>query len=250
MNLLSSRIIRDEALTNHDIATLCFIKMCGYTPLCHNILLSTQSIVFQMYNTINVNRGIYNKTIESISTLIELGHLKAEKLNNTSYKLDTSQFKYTKDWLPCVGYEEDDLRHIMLTQKHPVDILRYYLYLLSTVNSSTHYGYWSLDKLSEELGITTQTIIKYNKILEDMQLIYIYHSGNSNTYGYYTDKDIIEQEGRKRSNAKANHRRRVTQMYNQVKDGRVYDEKTMGELHKWCQELNQVGSSYDLDIFT
>ena len=93
---------------------------------------------------------------------------------------------------------------------------------------------------------TKQTISKYTKILEDAQLIYVCRSATmntSNTYGRYEDAELIELEGKKRSQGRlahknANNKRKYVSMYRSFMNGKEYDKGTLAEILKGMRERN------------
>ena len=76
--------------------------------------------------------------------------------------------------------------------------------LMRTVNGNDSVGYKSLDNLAKLTNISKKSVITYNKILEDNEVIYIYHhdmiysTGNDtissmpHPSGRYADKNNIE----------------------------------------------------------
>ena len=77
-----------------------------------------------------------------------------------------------------------------------LSIATYYIILRNTINYYTHVGYTSQYKLMQYANISKLTIIKYNKILEDHEIIYMVHSKKKNIhnrYGLYEYKaDVIK----------------------------------------------------------
>lgn len=73
-------------------------------------------------------------------------------------------------------------------------ILKYYICFIMSIDTTSCVGRWSVDVLSGISGVSDNTILtRYNKILEELELIYIYKYNCGNFYGLYKDKDIIDK---------------------------------------------------------
>lgn len=156
-------------------------------------------------------------------------------------------------------------------------LLRYFVSLISTISSKiTVYldngeyknrvvGNFTIDYLSELSGITDRTIIEYNKILEEIGLIYIYRQEDfvldkennikrlNNIYGRASDIEYITTFAKNQqkhyesyrylenNNKKANTKRRLAQMYQQLLKGggKDYTEKDIIEIYNYVIEQNQ-----------
>ena len=83
-------------------------------------------------------------------------------------------------------------------------------------------GHMPVSYLAEQTGVTEPTVFKYNKILEDLKIIYIhrryYNSATntrpSNNYGRYEDKDLIMKVAADDSDNMGNFKRSVSARYN------------------------------------
>lgn len=157
-------------------------------------------------------------------------------------------------------------------------LLRYFILLMWTISSKiTVYledgkhkkrvvGNYTIDYLSEIAGISTRTIIEYNKILERIGLLYVFRSEDftvnkennnirrlNNIYGRPCDTEYVNAFGNnqkkyyesyhyKESNVKAaNNKRRLAQMYQQLlKGGGLdYTEKEILEIYKYVISENE-----------
>lgn len=181
-------------------------------------------------------------------------------------------------------------------------LLRYFILLMWSISSKiTVYlengtcknrvvGNYTIDYLSEISNISTRTIIEYNKILEDIGLLYVFRSGDftinkennnirrlNNIYGRSDDKEYIDAFGcnqkkyyesyhYKESNIeKANNKRRLAQMYQQLLKGGGTDytkkeiiaiyQYVISENEKFERMYEKNGYDYylnkirDIDIF-
>ena len=156
-------------------------------------------------------------------------------------------------------------------------LLRYFIFVIGTINwNITVYlpngeykngvvGNFTIDYLAEKAGISKRSAIEYNKILEKEKLLYIHHQNDfvidgknnikslSNIYGRYCDMEYIDTFAKNQqkhyesyrylenNNKKANNKRRLAQMYQQLLKGRgeKYTEKDILNIYNYVIEENQ-----------
>lgn len=156
-------------------------------------------------------------------------------------------------------------------------LLRYFVFIIGTLNwNITVYltngeykngvvGNFTIDYIADRVGISTRSVIEYNKILEKEKLLYVYRQKDfvideenniktlSNIYGRYCDAEYIEafannqkeykQSYRyKKNNQEAsNNKRRLAQMYQQLlkERGEKYTENEIKEIYDYVIEENQ-----------
>lgn len=204
--------------------------------------------------TKNINELIKSKSIELIL------HDKGTYFIKNTFIMDDDNFTIITD---------DEIRKIMGIDKiDNILLLRYFTFLVSTINLNRKYGWWTIDAISNKLGIHKNSIINYNSILEKVKLIYVYRQGVAiktesggytqvnNTYGRYCDKENIIASsddyingikintGQYRDeNAIINNRHRsISAKYNSFLKG-TYSGNT-DELKKLCIEYNEHYSKY------
>lgn len=134
-------------------------------------------------------------------------------------------------------------------------LFRYFVFLMGTlVGKITVYlangeykngivGNFTINYIAEKVGISTRSVIEYNKILEKEKLLYIYRQKDfvideennirslSNIYGRYCDMEYIEAFANNQKEYKqsyrytknnqevSNNKRRLAQMYQQLLKG-------------------------------
>lgn len=156
-------------------------------------------------------------------------------------------------------------------------LLRYFVFIIGTLNwNITVYltngeykngvvGNFTIDYIADRVGISTRSVIEYNKILEKEKLLYVYRQKDfvideennikslSNIYGRYCDVEYIEtfannqkdykQSYRYKKNNQevSNNKRRLAQMYQQLLKGRgkKYTEQEIKEIYNYVIEENQ-----------
>lgn len=155
-------------------------------------------------------------------------------------------------------------------------LLRYFVFIISTISGQiTVYvdtsskkrvvGTYTIDKLSELSGISIRSVIEYNKLLENSNLIYIHRQNDfvidekdnikrlPNVYGRCSDKLYIDKfsenqqkykesyKYKEKSVAKANNNRRLAQMYQQILkgNGEKYSTSEISDIHNYVIAQNK-----------
>ncbi len=110
--------------------------------------------------------------------------------------------------------------------------------MASTINLNTHIGFTGRDKISELTGISSATITKYQKILVNLNVLYIVKNGAiqdkktgkvinlANTYSFYEDAKECEQR---------------------AKDKRILIRKDMDD-SRWWNAFHSSLDDEDLDM--
>lgn len=156
-------------------------------------------------------------------------------------------------------------------------LLRYFVLLMSTISSKiTVYlpngecktrvvGNFTIEHLSKLSGISDRTIIEYNKILEEIGLIYIYRQNDfvidkennikrlNNIYGRASDIEYVTAFANNQqkhyetfrylenNNKKANTKRRLAQMYQQIFKGndKKYSKQEIIDVYEYVISENE-----------
>lgn len=145
------------------------------------------------------DRRLIDGIRKGLNSLIESETISCIESIKDNYVLDGSTCKcdISKGNFTMIQLEE--LHKIMETNN--LDLLRYFVNLMGTVNADTKAWHMSQNDMCECWDMNFVTIDKYNKILEEMKLIYIhrpnarkkdgtFHKVN-NSYGRFIDKDCI-----------------------------------------------------------
>lgn len=128
-------------------------------------------------------------------------------------------------------------------------------------------GFSSMEALAEQANISTDSVDKYNKILEKHKLLYVYRAetlklidnkvhGITNTYGRYIHKRYVIGEGKdhkskygydkskdntKQMTAKTTARKSMGAKYSYLVSGqKEYDKQTIIEIYKYAVEFNRI----------
>lgn len=156
-------------------------------------------------------------------------------------------------------------------------LLRYFIFLIGTLSGKiTVYlengeykncvvGNFTIEYLARLSGLGERTVIEYNKILEKKHLIYIYRQKDfvfeedngirqlPNVYGRYCDVEYVNNFAknqkqykesynyRKNNHEKANAKRKLAQMYLQIKKGKgeKYTEREILDIYHYVLEENK-----------
>lgn len=218
--------------------------------------------------TDSLRRGIYELSDgEWISIRKDLSTNKSYEfvLDIKKLWLDTEKDKFT------VVYT-DDIHKIMTCNEKmdkKIRMLKYYVALISTFDWSLDgkIGHMSQEYIAEQADNSTRTCQRYNDILVDMQIIYVYKSNDKipmndklnqikNCYSRYDDRNICERYATgyeemygvqhkivrtKKNKEQADNNRRLAQIYNRICEGYgdSYDEATIKKVHKYIVNKNK-----------
>ena len=158
----------------------------------HDPIITTQELLLQMNMTnTQSHRKFINDTLQS---LIRLDVISGTKLKSNKYELQMNEVDLKTNNYCAVDYY--DINKIMnLDAKcNKLDLVDYYITLVSTINYKTHVGFTSIITLSKRCQMVIATISRYNRILKDNKIIFFVTSkkqGISNRYGLFRDKDEV-----------------------------------------------------------
>lgn len=133
-------------------------------------------------------------------------------------------------------------------------LLRYTANVIGSINNIDYIGFTTIEDLAEMSNVSEWIIkTKYNKLLEDNKIIYIYRSDKSirlgdgsikkinNTYGRYSDKDLVIKKARgyeielKGKNISGDDARAIKQKYNhfikKLNDGYIPTDEELQEMN-------------------
>ena len=159
--------------------------------------------------------------------------------------------------------------------KKKISMLKYFVALVSTFNWSKSMrnlqgkiGTMSMEYIASQADNSSRTCIRYNEILCEMKMIYIYKSNDKiregdklkqikNCYSRYADKDVCKEYASNYENwygvqhkivltqknkEQADNNRRLAAIYNRICDGYgdEYDEATVREVHRYITNKNRA----------
>lgn len=152
--------------------------------------------------------------------------------------------------------------------KKKISMLKYYIALISTFDWSlgSKIGHMSQQYIAEQAGNSIRTCQRYNEVLEEMQMIFVYKSNDKvrmggklkqikNCYSRYKDKRVCEMYASdyensygvehkivatQKNKSQADNNRRLAAIYNQICLGNTdYDKETIKEVYKYIVNKNK-----------
>lgn len=194
--------------------------------------------------------------------------------------LDTEKDKFT------VVYPNDIYKIMTCNEKMDkrIRMLKYYVALVSTFDWSLNskIGHMSQEYIAEQADCSVKSCQRYNDILVDMQIIYVYKSNDKvriydklkqikNCYSRYEDKNLCENYASdfedengvehkivrtKKNKEQADNNRRLAQIYNRICEGHAddYDQSTIRQVYNYVTNKNkilqeQINAKYDLPYY-
>lgn len=276
---LSEKIYKSDKITVYGLAAYCAIKTLLHNDEQKEICTNADILSYQLIKNIQPPRRFLERIKTGYEELLEQGIINKVGTNSKYDVLDCSNLFITEgtDYFTIITYEEV-LRIFQIKNVNNLILLKYFIFLIGTISSTIDVyldpiqhkcrvvGNLTIDYISQLSGIGTTSIIEYNKILEKENLIYVYRQYDfiineengeittlPNVYGRSADKVYIDtyatnQKKYKNSykyvenNVKGvNERRRLAQMYNQLRKGNdsKYSPETIQQIYNYVLQENQ-----------
>lgn len=279
---LESKIICDKKLSSNAIAAYTTLRMIQNLNT-NRYYVNIKLLTFQLTDNITFSRKYVERLSDGLNELITKKYIEVVTNNaDKDYILDirkliidnNSDGSKDKNYFVIIG--SDEIHKIMNLDSRldKFSVLRYFMCMLSTVNySATYYdvmgkeyynfvGFMTNDYIGSLCGVTSYTTYdKYNHLLEDNELVYIFrHSvmlrdekgqlkNLPNHYGRFKDKELILGYAVNRENfelgedavdKRANESRSLMQKYYcMVKYGTEYSEKETKRIHRYVHYRNK-----------
>ncbi len=250
-------------------------------------------LTFQLTDDITLSRKYMERLAEGLNELIAKKYIEVKvNIGDKDYILDIgnliidnrSDANSEKTLFAVITSEEIHKIMNLDSRLDKFSILRYFISMISTINhNATYYdemgntynnfvGFMTNDYIGSLCGVTSYTTYdKYNHLLEDNELIYIFrHSvmmrdekgqlkNLPNHYGRYKDKELIIgysinredfELGEDTVDKRANESRSLMQKYYcMVKYGTEYPEKETKRIHRYVHYRNQQNEKkYEQEI--
>lgn len=279
---LDSKIINNNELSSN--ATAAYIALRIIQNLNTNkYYVNLKLLAFQLIDDITLSRKYMERLADGLNELIKKKYIKVVASNGEKeYILDIGNLvidncsveNKEKIFFVIVTLEEVHKIMNMDSRLDKFSILRYFISMIGTINhNATYYdemgnaynnfvGFMTNDYIGSLCGMTSYTTYdKYNHLLEDNELIYIYRhdimvrdqkgkfKNLPNHYGRYKDKDLIIGYSINRENfelgeevieKRANESRSLMQKYYcMAKYGTEYPKKETIRIFKYVHYRNQ-----------
>ena len=261
------------------LAMYCALKSLLFNDEIKEICTTYEILAYQLTRNINCSRRFYENLKQGYDELFDFGIInriasrsKYDVIGCKNLFLSNKDDRFT-----IITYEEL-LKIFQIKNTNNFLLLRYFIFLIGTISSTIEVylpsgkhktrviGNLTIEYISEVSGISERSIIEYNKILENNGLIYIYRHNDFilkqetgelsrliNIYGRLDDKEYIDiyasnQKSYKKSYKyvennikKANYKRRLAQMYNQICKGNdsKYLPEDIKEIYSYVLQENK-----------
>ena len=284
---LSKKIISDLKLSNNSIGAYIALKKIHYSLEKSNYYISINMMLYELFGNNNYNRSAYKHIADGLTGLFRNKLvLITYKITTTEWIVDLSQLvidtkKDEDNYFTSI--REEELYFIMNyafdSGKRGIDrlsMLRYYINLIGSINynqgiyidatgrqKNNFVGYMPQEYLYKLSGISKNTLIKFNEILESNKIIYVYHHKKNkqeedgsyravtNHYGRYEDKEdiykfAIQYEKEKGiadrlSDAVSNRHKALANMYRELEKGKGqnYGDDLIREIYNYIHKCNK-----------
>ena len=284
---LSKKIINDLKLSNDIIGAYIALRKIHYSMDKTKYYVNVNMLLFELFGNCNYNRSDYKHISDGLIGLIE------NKLVTVVDKVSISEYIVDLSELVIDRKKNDDDRFTIITEeelsfimyyssengKRGIDrlaFIRYFINFVGSINfnqgiysdaagtqKTDFVGYMSQEYLYKLSGISKNTLIKFNEILESNHIIYVYHHKKNkqleddsyravtNHYGRYKDKeDIIkfalqyEKEkgiADKLTDAVSNRHKALANMYRELVNGKGqnYNDELIREIYNYIHKCNK-----------
>lgn len=266
--------IRDEDITGYDILNYMHIELLQpiYKP--EQYCIDVDLLLLHIYGTNGLSKKVRDKHFKSLDKLCNSKYIDMNRLNKKIYRINSQSFDFTsQDIYFTILYREELDKLINYNGFKRSLLIKGFAYIISTINTSISIDYngelirnfvgtMSQDYLAETIGISKPTLISYLRDFENLNIMYVYRyaqytvSGEelhriNNLYGRYDDMYYIKKYAEEYlaqykniinptiSAEKSNHRRSLTQKYNNLCDGYEYPKDVVCEIYDHIRELNK-----------
>ena len=185
--LIPERITNDKTFSNYSLAVYCALHALSVPTQLKIQCITQQQIEFYLTGKITQRRAISDYIKCGINELVENNIVTKIGELSKHYILDCSNLWIKTNNIKFITITFNEVQKIFKVENvNNFLLLRYFILLMSSISSKiTVYlengeyknrvvGNFTIDYLSELSGIGVRTIIEYNKILEEIGLIYIY----------------------------------------------------------------------------
>ena len=276
--LIPEKLIFDNTFSNYSLAVYCVLRTLSQPTRLPIQCVTQEQVEFYLTGQLSNRRRMSDYIKCGINELVENHIIEKNDIVQKHFILDCTNLctNESQEHFAIITFEE--VKKIFNVENiNNFLLLKYFCSLIWTISSKiTVYlengeyknrviGNFTIDYLSELSGIGVRTIIEYNKILEEIGLIYIYRQEDfvldkennikrlNNIYGRASDIEYITTFAKNQqkhyesyrylenNNKKANNKRRLAQMYQQLLKGggKDYTEKDITNIYNYVIEANQ-----------
>ena len=277
MKIFIPKELTDRAgINQYELLVYCYLKLLCPLQEVDSYHLDINDIIYAIYRKTDIGQNIRGNIYEALNNLIDTGNITGERSGNTRYIIKTDSLQVDIKQEKFIIADSNDIRAIMATGHIlRVPLVRYYIYLMRTINADIKvYGYDGKSR-KNVVGNQTQhylayimrssvpTVMRYNKLLEDMKVIYIHRSNDfivregrvrqmANVYGRYADREYIDKYAESLKEQlhsynhfkprldEANNKRRLSKMYFWLCKGKEYSDGEVREIYEYVVADNKM----------
>ena len=276
--LIPEKLIFDNTFSNYSLAVYCVLRTLSQPTRLPIQCVTQEQVEFYLTGHLSNRRRMSDYIKCGINELVENHIVEKNDIVQKHFILDCTNLCTNESQEHFVIITFEEVKKIFNVENtNNFLLLKYFCSLIWTISSKiTVYlengeyknrvvGNFTIDYLSELSGIGVRTIIEYNKILEEIGLIYVYRQEDfvldkennikrlNNIYGRASDIEYITTFAKNQqkhyesyrylenNNKKANNKRRLAQMYQQLLKGggKDYTEKDITDIYSYVIEENQ-----------
>ena len=276
--LIPEKLIFDNTFSNYSLAVYCVLRTLSQPTRLPIQCVTQEQVEFYLTGHLSNRRRMSDYIKCGINELSENHIIEKNDIVQKHFILDCTNLCTNESQEHFVIITFEEVKKIFNVENtNNFLLLKYFCSLIWTISSKiTVYlengeyknrvvGNFTIDYLSELSGIGVRTIIEYNKILEEIGLIYVYRQEDfvldkennikrlNNIYGRASDIEYITTFAKNQqkhyesyrylenNNKKANNKRRLAQMYQQLLrgGGKDYTEKDIIDIYNYVIEENQ-----------
>lgn len=267
--------MQNPRIQHNELLAYCYLKVLCPLQEIEKYYINMDALLYAMYKKTDVRKKTRVRIYEAMQNLIDAGVISAERHNRCGYLIETKSLCFDTGKEHFVIVYSEDIDTIMKADcAIRVQLVRYYIHLMSTISSKISvYNDEGIPKnniignqpqiyLSYLTNISTHTIMRYNRILEDIKVIYIYRANDffvtdnglkqiTNVYGRYADKEYLIKYGNSlkeqygsynhtyKTKSETNTKRRLAQRYLQLCKGKIYSDDEIREIYDYIIAQNQ-----------
>lgn len=270
LTYIALRIIMDESIPLYNKSSV--VDCISVNRMAYAIIGSQEK--YEKVFLDSLQRGIYELQLANVIRVLQ--DLSTKTSNE--YLLDFSNLYLDTEKEQFVTIFSEEIYKILACEeimKKKISMLKYFIAIVSTFNWSKSMrklqgkiGTMSMEYIALQADISSRTCIRYNNILSEMKMIYIYRSNDKervgdklrqikNCYSRYADKDACEEYAlnyenwygsqhifvhTQKNKEQADNNRRLAQIYNRICDGYgdTYDEETIRKVQKYIANKNRI----------
>lgn len=267
-------MLKDKRLDGYDMIVYSYIKTLKPIPEIKEFYIHLDALLFAVYKKTNIGIRLRENIWNALCNLCELRYIDAKRAGRSAFVIKTSSLTVDTSSQKFVVLYSNDIDKIMASNEHhKAALFLYYMFLMSTFNSEIEVclesgarkkgiiGDQTIYQIAWITGLSESSILRYNKKIEDLKIMYIHHSDDvflneqnqikrvNNVYGRYEDKDFVDKYAEDykkhfKSNSVikgrlfANNDRRLAKMYYWLCQGKKYSREDIELIYKYIVNLN------------